>query len=376
MNYVIFCFLFVFISAFPVYAHKPSDSYLTFKRVDSKIHGQWDISLRDLDYAIGLDLDSNGEITWGELRSKHEDISKYALSKFKMKVNDGFCTNIPLKHLVDNHSDGTYSILEFEINCPEEKIPKIFDLKYDLFFDLDQNHKGILKIIHKDKIISSIFGINERDKHFNLDSNDFLNQFIVFTREGIWHIWIVFDHILFLLALLLPAVFIRKDKQWERTDFKTAFWNIFKIVTAFTIAHSITLSLAVLNIIELPSRFIESTIAASVFLAALNNIFPILKEGRWVVAFVFGLIHGFGFASVLTDLGLIKGSLVVPLLSFNIGVEIGQLVILSVFLPISYVFRKSWFYEKIILSIGSLLICFVSLGWFIERVFDFKFMPF
>ncbi|MEO7557455.1 MAG: HupE/UreJ family protein, partial [Gammaproteobacteria bacterium] len=139
---------------------------------------------------------------------------------------------------------------------------------------------------------------------------------------------------------------------------------------AFTLAHSITLSLAVLSIVQLPSRFVETTIAASIVLAALNNIFPLVQKRLWLVAFGFGLIHGFGFASVLVDLGLLKQALLLSLVGFNVGVEIGQLSIVSVFLPLAYVLRRSWFYQRFILALGSLAIAGLALVWLMERAFN------
>jgi len=130
-----------------------------------------------------------------------------------------------------------------------------------------------------------------------------LEQFADYVREGVWHIWIGFDHILFLVSLLLPSVFILVENRWApATRFRDTFWDVFRVATSFTIAHSITLSLAALSIIQLPSRLVESCIALSVVLAALNNIWPLVHGRRWAVAFGFGLIHGFGFASVLADL--------------------------------------------------------------------------
>ncbi len=377
---LIFIFIFFILSSLPSLAHKPSDSYIILKKCDSNIsliEGQWDIALRDLDYAIGLDDNGDGEITWGEVKKHHKDIEKYALPKLKMSVEDKICKNEMVEHLIDNHTDGTYEVIHFRINCQTEQRPKKFDLSYNLFFDFDPQHRGLLNIKHKDKTLTAIFSPEKQSQHFNLDSLNPLNQFIEFIKEGIWHIWLGFDHILFLLALLLPSVLLLKDKKWETvTNFKTAFWSVFKIVTAFTVAHSITLALAALKVVELPSQFVESLIAASVVLAGLNNIFPVIKDGRWFVAFGFGLIHGFGFANVLMDLGLPKETLLIALVSFNIGVEIGQLTIVSGFLPFAYSIRKTSLYKKFILLGGSFIICSVAFAWFIERVFNLKFMPF
>ena len=139
-----------------------------------------------------------------------------------------------------------------------------------------------------------MFSPDNPTQRFELAAPDGGKQFLSFAWEGIWHIWIGFDHILFLIALLLPAVPRRENVCWRGIDgFAPAFANVFKIVTAFTVAHSITLSLATLGIVRLPSRWVESAIAASVVLAALNNIYPFFHGRGWLVAFGFGLVHGF-----------------------------------------------------------------------------------
>src|SRR6185295_7201830 len=111
-----------------------------------------------------------------------------------------------------------------------------------------------------------------------------LAQFADYLREGVWHIWIGFDHILFILSLLLPSVLVLKNRAWRPADrFRNTFWDVFRVVTSFTIAHSLTLSLAALSVISLPSRLVESTIAFSVLVAALNNLKPLVAERRWAV---------------------------------------------------------------------------------------------
>ena len=180
-----------------------------------------------------------------------------------------------------------------------------------------------------------------------------------------------------MLALLLPAVVVRQAHGWQAVGaFKPAFWVVLKIVTAFTLAHSITLTLATLGVISLPSRLVEATIAASVVIAALNNVVPLVRERRWVVAFVFGLIHGFGFASVLTDLGLPQDALVLALVGFNLGVEAGQLAIVAVVLPLAFVLRHTMLYRRVVLLGGSIGIAIVAGIWLAERALDLKLLPF
>ncbi|MEP7330281.1 MAG: HupE/UreJ family protein, partial [Betaproteobacteria bacterium] len=178
---------------------------------------------------------------------------------------------------------------------------------------------------------------------------------------------------------LLPAVLIHSrvpGETWTAAPtFRAAFIDVLKIVTAFTLAHSITLSLAVLGVISLPSRLVESAIAASVLLAALNNVRPLVFGMRWAIAFLFGLVHGFGFASVLVDLGLPKDSLVLALVAFNIGVELGQLAIVAVFLPIAYSMRNSRFYQRLIMVGGSLVVAAIAVVWLLERGFNLALLP-
>jgi hypothetical protein len=198
-----------------------------------------------------------------------------------------------------------------------------------------------------------------------------LVQFATYVHEGVWHIWLGFDHILFLVSLLLPAVLARRNGAWRpAVSFRAAFVDVAKIVTAFTIAHSITLSLAALGVVSLPSRWVESAIALSVVLAALNNLFPVVANGRWIAAFGFGLIHGFGFAGALSDLGLPSGSLALSLAGFNIGVELGQLAIVAVFLPLAFALRATFAYRRVFLAGGSAVIATIAGVWLVERAFD------
>ncbi len=372
-HYLLLCFCGLF--CYKAQAHKPSDSYLTLKVEGQQVQGQWDIALRDLDFAIGLDVDGNAEITWGELRSRHPDIVAYAMSRLKIASADQACPIQVKQHLVDDHTDGAYAVMRFEAAC-QNRIDSL-QVQYGLFFDIDPQHKGLLRLEYGDSNSIGIFSPEQARQSFNLQSPSKLHQFFEYGREGVWHIWIGFDHILFLLALLLPAVVVREEKVWQAVSaFKPAFWSVLKIVTAFTVAHSITLTLATLGVISLPSRWVESTIAASVVIAALNNIYPLFRERRWMMAFVFGLIHGFGFASALSDLGLPQQTLALALVGFNLGVETGQLAIVAAFLPLAFTLRHSWFYRRVVLFGGSILISIVALLWFIERACNLKFLPF
>jgi hypothetical protein len=364
----------------PAQAHKPSDSYLSITVGEAGIEGQWDIALRDLDVALGLDGDGNGEITWGEVRAKHREIAAYALARLALRGDGAACSIEPGPQQIDEHTDGAYTVLPLAIRCAG-KAPASLAIDYTLFADLDPQHRGLLNLQALGTTRTAVLGPQAPTQRFELKAASRWAQFVDYAREGVWHIWIGFDHILFLLSLLLPAVLVwhvgRRSSRWQAVEtFRTAFVDVFKIVTAFTIAHSITLSLATLGVIELPSRWVESAIAASVVLAALNNVWPLFRGRRWTVAFAFGLIHGFGFASVLADLGLPREALALALVGFNLGVEGGQLAIVAVFLPLAFALRRSAFYRRVVMVGGSLVIAALAGIWLVERMFEIELLGF
>ena len=381
--------LWLALAAAPALAHKPSDSYLRLTLNQSAIiQGQWDIALRDLDHAIGLDANGDGDITWGELRARHTDIAAYALARLAVQSAGQPCRASAGEQLVDQHSDGAYTVLSFSLTCAQT--PSSLDVSYALFAELDPLHRGLLKLNTGAATQTAVLEPAAGTQRFTLQAPSRLAQFTTYVREGVWHIWIGFDHILFLLSLLLPAVLVwrrplgpRRGLAWGRAadwppvaNAAQAFWDVLRVVTAFTLAHSITLTLATLGVVTLPSRTVEATIAASVVLAALNNVFPLFTGRRWAVAFGFGLIHGFGFASVLADQGLPQGALARALLGFNLGVEAGQLAIVAVFLPLAYALRRTVLYRQGVRIGGSLLIAALAGVWFAERAFNLKLLPF
>ncbi len=358
----------------PAWAHKPSDSLLSLTVQHDRIEGRWDIALRDLDDAIGLDIDRDGAITWGEVRTAHEKIAAYALSRLTITSGETGCSAQAPRHLIDHHTDGAYAVLLFTMICPATI--DTLRAEYRLLFDLDAQHKGLLRLTHGQETTSAIFSQESPTHQFTIGAISMWQQARQYMHEGMWHIWLGYDHVLFLLALLLPAVLRRVAGRWEPTpDFLSAFWEVLAIVTAFTIAHSITLGLATVGLITLPSRLVESAIAASVVFAGISNLYPALVQRRRLVTFLFGLIHGFGFASVLSDLGLPRGSLALSLVSFNLGVEVGQLAIVATFLPLAYGLRKSWTYQRLVLVSGSLGIVALACAWLIERTLDLKLIP-
>jgi hypothetical protein len=355
------------------YAHKPSDSYLSLRVDGALVHVRWDIAVRDLDYALDLDRDGDSKVTWGELRDRQAEISAYAARALTLQTNDVACptTADDASQALTRHSDGAYVVLHFTARCGSPV--RSLGVDYRLFLDLDPQHRGLLNLDAGGTTTTHIFKSSDHVAAFSTEGRSRLRQFGVIVREGIFHIWTGYDHVLFLLALLLPSVLRRERGAWVPVPrLRTALLDVLRIVTAFTLAHSITLSLAALGVVTLPSRLVESAIAASVVLAAANNVYPVLNQDRWVAAFILGLMHGFGFSATLTDLDLPRSSLVSTLFGFNVGVEIGQASIVCVFVPLAFAARRSTVYRRWILVGGSVVVAAIATVWFIERAFAIR----
>lgn len=178
-----------------------------------------------------------------------------------------------------------------------------------------------------------------------------LTQAVSFVRMGMEHILTGYDHVLFLMALLMVGA---------------GLWELVKVVTSFTVAHSVTLTLAVLGLVDLPSRLVESVIALSIVYVGVENLVRREFSGRWRITFLFGLVHGLGFATALRELGLPRPGLAMALVGFNGGVELGQLVVVLVAAP-SWALLRRWPREPTLRGLVSLGVALAGLAWLAER---------
>ncbi|HTC39033.1 MAG TPA: HupE/UreJ family protein [Steroidobacteraceae bacterium] len=350
----------------PARAHIASNGFLTLNVDGPKVSGAVELAIRDGELAVGLDRDGNGKVTWAELKSSQAALQNYVRGHLRLTGADAPC---PLKFAaveVNDRVDGSYLWLPITADCGGAF--RRLSIDYTLLDAEDPSHRGLLTLFANGAAQTAVLGGGAGTRQFELNDISSWSAFVEYLRAGIWHIWSGIDHLLFLLSLLLPAVLVRRQNRWEAVPIAgPAFLNIVKVVTAFTLAHSITLSLAAFEVIRLPSRITESVIAASIIIAALNNVFPRVTEGRWRIAFAFGLLHGFGFASVLTEMGLPKGARLISLLAFNVGVEAGQLVVVLAVMPLAYFLRATKFYRRGIMPWGSSAIACLALFWFVQR---------
>jgi hypothetical protein len=346
------------------HAHKSSDAYLSLAVDGAGARGRFDIALRDLELAVGLDADGDGRITWGELRARRAAVDAYALSHLRVTAAGRACGARVASHQVDAHSDGAYAVLALEIACPSEAA---LALDYDLLFALDPQHRGLVRVSRAGEVASAVLS-PAQPRLALANAPRAWRTFSDYAREGVWHIWIGFDHVLFLLCLLLPAVVRRSGGRWQPVArARDAALGALGVVSAFTLAHSLTLALAALGGVSLPSRAVESAIAASIVLTALDNLRPFLPRRRAAIAFCFGLVHGLGFASVLAELGLPSAARALALVAFNAGVELGQLAVVAAFLPLALALRRSALYPRAVLAGGSLAISALASVWLWQR---------
>ena len=380
---VVVALLFAALLPFMASAHKASDAYLQLHAAPAGgaagIELRWDIALRDLDAAVDLDADGDARLTWREIRAAWPAIDAYALPRLAIAG----CPLQVARRGLERRSDGAYAVLWLESPCALPAEPAV---SYSLFAGIDPTHRGILKLERAGEPAQVLLlqpvapggaaggaagaasGAASATAAAAAPAAAVAGGTAAFLREGVHHILTGYDHVLFLLALLLPAALRRTPQGWRPVGtLGQAVWPVVGIVTAFTIAHSITLALAALDLVTLPPWFIEPAIAATIVIAAVDNLVPVLRLPRGVVTFAFGLVHGFGFAGVLAELDLPTGAFVRALLGFNIGLELGQLAIVVVAVSLLYAARRWHGYPRWIIGLGSVTAIVIGGIWFVER---------
>jgi hypothetical protein len=347
-------------------AHVASNSFLSLRVEGARVDGALELAVRDAEIAVGLDSDHDGKVTWGEVRAAQAALVLYLRQHLKLSAPEGRCELRFAGVQINERVDGNYLWQPFTATCPAAL--QQLTIGYQLLDQEDPSHRGLLTLRAQGSAQTAVLGGARSLQSFDLRHPSVWYAFSEYLQAGIWHIWSGIDHLLFLLSLLLPAVLLRRDRRWQAVpQAAPALLNIVKIVTAFTLAHSITLSLAAFDVIRLPSRLTESVIAASIVVAALNNVFPLVTEARWRIAFAFGLLHGFGFAAVLSEMGLPQGARLVSLVAFNLGVEAGQLAVVVAVMPVAYLLRATRLYQAALMPWGSTGIAGLALVWLVQR---------
>ena len=363
----------------PAHAHKSSDSYLQLDAGKTGTKLRWDIALRDLDAALDLDANEDGKLTWAEVKTAWPRVQDYALARLQLEG----CVLRVTDRALERRNDGAYAVMFLASDCVLRSAPAI---RYSLFREVDPTHRGIARVQRADEplvllmldptqvaatqsVASPPVASTVAEPHEGASRWEFL-------REGIRHILTGYDHVLFLLCLLLPSVMRRTPEGWRPVErLSQAVLPVVGIVSAFTVAHSITLGLAAMKVVSLSPAFIEPAIAVTIILAALDNVWPIFPVRRVVVTFFFGLIHGFGFAGVLAELNLPTSAFAWALLQFNLGLELGQLLIVVCVTTLLFLLRQRPSYRAWVIRGGSFAAILVGVLWLIERTANVSLMP-
>jgi hypothetical protein len=374
MIFSLWVFMAALLGSGAVFAHSSSNSYLTLSTPAGSLTLRADLHLRDVDLVFDLDADRDGQVTWAETHLRQAELASWLDQGLQLSAAGQKCQLGTADLQASQHADGTYLSAQWTPNCPglSDLASANLSLRYGLMFAQDSLHRGLLKVDLPDLQTSALLSPERPEAQVSRADSSAWRVFGRYIVEGVWHIWIGIDHIVFLLSLLVLAPLLpsrQRITQWPAAQqARPVLMDVLAVVTAFTVAHSITLGLTIMEWLTPPPDLVEPAIALSVVLAALNNLLGINSLKRWRLAFVFGLVHGFGFASVLLDLGLPASALVAALGGFNVGVELGQLAIVGVFLPIAWLLRHTRFYRWIIVAGGSAAIVVLGLFWTLDRI--------
>jgi len=360
-----------------VHAHRVGEGYVFLNADESGLRGRLEVTLDDIGRAVSLDTDGNRVISREEFAAGYDKVVAYVTTRMTLGANGRKYVLRFDRHTFYKSSFGVFAQLHFTA-LDSAPPPELVEAEYRVLFDTIPNHVGYLVIesnhrtgVKDNEMIPSILFTPGRPR-YQTDLTEPLTQatFFAFLRQGVRHIWIGIDHILFVVALVMVSPLRRDGVSWKPVDsFFPALVNVAKILSLFTVAHTITLTVAAFKLVSVPSRLVESIIALSVFLAAGNIVYPIFARWTYHVVFVFGLFHGLGFASVLEHLTAARRAVVETLLGFNLGVEIGQLMIIALAFPIVFLLRRQALYQTVVLKAGALGIAAVACVWFVNRAF-------
>jgi hypothetical protein len=349
-----------------VHAHAASTSFLelTQARDATELGARWDFAVADLAETVDLDSDLDAVVTWREMQEARGSIERLVAQSLALRAAGALCsvrlTDLALAHRFD---EPFVSVL-LAASCAN---PGELSVTTSLFFSADSAQRVLLRATLATQTFNAVLSPQAATWQAPASPSPWATL-SSFVAQGFHHVLIGSDHIVFIVLLLLPAVLVvTPSRGGAGASLKAIAWDVAKLVTAFTVAHSITLALAATKAVELPAQPVEITIALSIVVAGVANLFHSAWRGRLAIAFGFGLVHGFGFANVLQEIDA-GGAELLPLLAgFNIGVELAQLAIVATLLPVLYAIRDAGWYARWGLPLGSCGLAAVGAWWMLTR---------
>jgi hypothetical protein len=347
-------------------SHESSTSYLKLDaRADGSLNGSLDVGVLDLAWSVPLDADGDGRVLWREVEAAQPGIAALVADKLIVERGGRKCTIHVTDVLVTRHVGEPYLSLPFVGRC---EAVGLLGIRSDLFFGEDSGHRTLFDVHIASRSMAGFLAGSAREWKQSQAPNPW-TTFTAFVVQGICHVWTGYDHLAFLLSLLLPCALTAGRGAWRPADgLKGVLRDLLRIITAFTVAHSITLGLATLQVVSVSARIIEPLIAATIIIAALLNLFPRAARLRLPLAFSFGLIHGFGFALALSELAPVRGQIVALLAGFNIGVELAQLSVVLLVAPVLVLLRQSAVYATRLMPAASVAVAVAGFIWLSARL--------
>jgi len=353
----------------PAFAHSTSTSFLMVDlsgtSVDAPVDVRWDLSIHDIVWMVFVDANYDGEVTWKELDEARPALTSAILGQISVQRGGAPCSLAVRDYALAVRAEQNFLSVALRAACPK---PGLLGVGGALFMSGDASQRVLLSAKRGAQQFAGVMSASEPAWAEPAQASAW-NSFVRFVGEGVWHVWIGYDHVAFVLLLLLPSVMRPVNGKWQgATGLGQVTRDIVTIITAFTIAHSTTLALAVTGTVKLPTQPIEVAIAASIAVAGGLNLMPHLSRLRLPLAFGFGFVHGFGFANALGEIDATGTSLLPLLAGFNIGVEVAQLSIVAVVLPLIYSMRATRWYAGGVLPLGSCALGMAGFVWFLQRI--------
>jgi hypothetical protein len=363
---ILLCLLAAFSAPRPAFAHAAGTSYLILQLPqEGAVSVRWDLSMQDIVWTVFVDADYDGNVTWQEVQNAQAALASAVLAQITVHRGGAPCALAVKDFALASRSEENFLSAALTADCPQRGLTTVGG---PLFMSGDASQRVLLSAIRGEEQFTGV--LSAADPAWSEpEKPSAWRSFARFVGEGVWHVLIGYDHIAFVLLLLLPSVMRPVDGKWQgASGIRQVAREMVTIITAFTVAHSITLALAVTGTVKLPIQPIEIAIAASIAVAGVLNLLPRLANLRLPLAFGFGLVHGFGFANALSEIDAGGTSLLPLLAGFNIGVELAQLGIVALVLPVIYAMRSTRWYAGGVLPLGSCALGMAGVVWLLQRV--------